>query len=287
MNQNLFTLKNFGNAKSVPDIIAVTSGKGGVGKTMVSVNLSIILKKLKKNVLLLDADLHLGNVDLMLGLRPQYTVADVLLGEKQLHEVIITGPEKLAILPAASAVNELLAIEDDALKMLGEAFSKFQHEYDTIVVDTGAGISASVMSFVLGADKVVVVVTPDPAAIADAYGMIKVIKNNKLDIPVLLVTNMVANYAEGESLFKKMNLMVQRFLGSSIIFGGAIYRDNNIAAAVRNQRPIVLDYPTSVPVNALRVITRNLLQLPRTGAFERTGLFDRIMTTRDIIVGQV
>lgn len=283
---SFFTLKNLRKESNRPEIFAVTSGKGGVGKTNISVNLALLLRRLKKNVLLVDADIHLGNVDLMLGMRPSGNLADVISGESTLEDIIVKGPTGIDVLPASSAVLDMLDAEDTVLKTLEDAFLGFEHSYDMVIVDTGAGIGRNVTSFSLGADKVIVVVTPDPASIADAYGVIKILFQRAPDMPIMLVTNMVHSEDEGENLFKKMDLMVQRFLQNRILFGGAILRDENVQDAVRRQTPVVLEYPNSRPANALKMMTRNLLKLPSKDASERIGLFEGVREHRNTIVGK-
>lgn len=281
----MFTLSNLRISQNKPEIFAVTSGKGGVGKTSVSINLSLLLKRLKKKVLLVDADIHLGNVDLLLGLRPDKNLSDVLAGDNKLEEIITPGPAGLDILPASSAVIDMLDMEDRMVKEIGEAFSQFEHSYDVVMVDTGAGIGRNVTSFLLGADKIMVVVTPDPASIADAYGVIKVITMQSPETPILMVANMVKSEEEGESIYRKMDLMVKRFLDSKLIFGGAILRDNVVVETVRAQKPLVLEHPNARPVNSLKLITRNLLKLPSRDAEDRTSLFTGFRANRDVGVG--
>ncbi len=285
-------LQNFGprqiNLKAreaedmAPQLIAITSGKGGVGKTSLSVNLALLLRKAKKRVLLVDADIHLGNVDLIMGIRPRYTVADVIKDGISLEEVITRAPGDIDILPASSAVSELLEMNDLVIQRLSDAFSAYELDYDYILLDTGAGISQIVMSFVLSADKVVLVVTSDPASIADAYAMIKTIRIHQPDLPILMVANMVRSDEEGESIYKKMNLMVKKFLKSSIDFGGVIIRDDLVSKSVKLQRPFVMEYPNSVATSALRLVNRRLVQLPILSSGKRVALFRRFLENRKI-----
>lgn len=286
-NSRIFTLSNLRADSGHPEIFAITSGKGGVGKTNISINLALLLRRLKKNILLVDADIHLGNVDLLLGIRPTGTLADVISGEKTLEDIIFKGPTGIDVLPASSAVLDMIDAEDRVIKQLGDSFLGFEHNYDLVIVDTGAGIGRNVTSFSLGADKVIVVVTPDPASIADAYGAIKILLQKSPDLPIMLVTNMVNSDDEGENLYKKMDLMVQRFLQSKISFGGAILRDECVHEAVRRQTPLVLEYPSSRPANAMKLITRNLLKLPSKDASDRVSLFDGVKENRHTMVGKV
>jgi len=282
----IFTLANLRQSKNRPEIFAITSGKGGVGKTNISVNLALLLRRLKKRVLLVDADIHLGNVDLMLGMRPSGNLADVISGEQTLAEIIVTGPTGIDVLPASSAVLEMIDAEDEVILKLEDAFLAFEHNYDLVIVDTGAGIGRNVTSFSLGADKVIVVVTPDPAAIADAYGVIKILFQKNPELPIMLVTNMVHSEDEGENLYKKMDLMVKRFLQNKILFGGAILRDEIVQDAVRRQTPVVLEYPNSRPSNALKMIARNLLKVPSKDASERSNLFEGVREHRHTTIGK-
>ena len=284
-NSSFFTLANLRKENSRPEILAITSGKGGVGKTNISVNLALLFRRLKKKVLLVDADIHLGNVDLLLGIRPTHNLADVISGEMGLADIIMEGPTGLDVLPASSAVLEMIDAEDRVIKRLADAFLSFEHSYDLVLVDTGAGIGRNVTSFSLGADKVIVVVTPDPASIADAYGVIKILKQRAPELPIMLVTNMVHSEDEGENLFKKMLLMVERFLHNKISFGGAILRDENVQLAVRHQTPVVLEYPNSPASNALKLITRNLLKLPAKDVTDRVSLFEGIRENRHSMIG--
>ncbi len=280
------SLLSFNNQNSThPKIITVTSGKGGVGKTNLSVNLAVLLSKLKKKVLLFDADIHLGNVDLFLGIRTQYTIADVVAGKKTLKEVIVTGPENIDILPASSAVTEMIEMGDDVIRKLGFVFSRYENNYDYIVVDSGAGINNQVLPFVLGADKVVVLVTKDPASIADAYGMIKIIKKYHKKLPIALVVNMVQNITEGKSLYKKMDLMVNRFLGGNIFYGGCIKEDVRIKDSIRTQVPLSIKYPNADSTQILKNITRNIINIPTDDKFTKVKFFDRISANKNIPLG--
>lgn len=287
MNNPKKSLLNFSNDLTVtrPKVITVTSGKGGVGKTNLSVNLAILMSKLKKKVLLFDADIHLGNVDLFLGIRTQDTIADVIAGKKTLKEVIITGPENVDILPASSAVIDMIEMGDEIIRKLGFVFSRYENNYDYIVVDSGAGINNQVLPFVFGADKVVVLVTKDPASIADAYGMIKIIKKNSKTLPVSLVVNMVQNITEGKSLYRKMDLMVNRFLGSNIFYGGCIKEDMNIRDAIRTQTPLAIKYPNADSTQIIKSITRNILNIPIDEKRNKIKFFDRINANKNIALG--
>jgi len=282
---SLLNFSNNNDGETRPKIIAVTSGKGGVGKTNLSVNLAILLSKLKKKVLLFDADIHLGNVDLFLGIRTQNTIADVISGKKTLKDVIVKGPEGIDVLPASSAVIDMIEIGDEVIRKLGFVFSRYENNYDYIVVDTGAGINNQVLPFVLAADKVVVLVTKDPASIADAYGMIKIIKKYHKTLPIALVVNMVMNITEGKSLYKKMDLMVNRFLGGNIFYAGSLLDDIKIKDSIRTQVPLAVKHPNCDAAQIMKNITRSVINIPVEEHNNKVKFFDRININKNIPLG--
>lgn len=268
-----------------PEVWAITSGKGGVGKTNLSVNIACVLAKRGYRVLLIDADIHLGNVDLLMGIRTKYTIADVLDGTKTLKEIIFRVPGDFDILPAASAVVDLLEKRQSIFRNIIASYSRFQQDYDIVLVDTASGISTQVLAFVLSADKNIVVVTPDPASLTDAYGMIKIITRNKPDANVMLALNMVANEGEGQTVYHKMNLMTQRFLSRSLKYTGSILKDSRIAWAVRNQQPILLADPNSPPAKAIRFMTRKIMEASNGAQSPRPNLFESVYKYRDFQIG--
>ncbi|RLD16530.1 MinD/ParA family protein [candidate division KSB1 bacterium] len=271
-------------APKTSEIIAVTSGKGGVGKTTISVNQAIDLRKLNKKVLVVDADLHLGNADLLLGIRATNTIADVVKKGLSLRETIISTRNKIDLLPASMASLDLIESEDAVLQKLAKAFKAFEHTYDYIIIDTGAGIAMNVLSFLLGADKISVVITPDPASITDAYAVIKVVKSVDKNIPIFLTANMVNHPEEGEVLYKKMNLMAHKFLNSHVLYGGAIVKDDIIARSVKQQRPFMIDHPNSSAANAIRAMNRRLLQTSGGNQLQQNNLFERVIKTKKTTV---
>ncbi len=285
-------LQRFGNAileKEKPgvngkrcEVIAVTSGKGGVGKSTISANVAINLQQMNRKVLLMDADIHLGNIDLILGTRSRLTIADVVKDGVELEDIIIQGPGGIDILPASSASIDLIQSEDAFLKKLAAAFSRFDNPYDYMILDTGAGIAQNVVSFLLGAHKIILVITPDPASITDAYAVIKVVRSVDKEIPIFMTSNMVSSADEGEILFKKMNLMVQKFLESRIMFGGSILRDDLIGRSIKVQKPFVLHHPNSGSTTAIRVLNRRVLHASSSAGTDSNNLFERLLSTKKI-----
>ena len=285
LGNNVFSIPKMDTDKKGPQICTITSGKGGVGKTNLSINIAIALKQMRKKVLLLDADVHLGNVDLFLGISSEYTIADVINGDKKIDEVIFQGPGGIDILPASSAVLDLLESEDKIAKELNKAFSQSERDYEYMIVDSGAGLSQTVLPFVLGADKVLITVTSDPASIADAYGMIKIIKKFEDSIPILLVANRVESKSEGESIYRKMKLMVERFLNSRITYGGTINEEPLIEETVKQQKAILLEHPGSHVARNLKVIAKNLYSLQTNNKDNEYRLFERFIANRNKSLG--
>ena len=285
LGKNVFKIPQQNSDKKGPQVCTITSGKGGVGKTNLSINIAIALSQMRKKVLLFDADVHLGNVDLFLGIHADYTITDIVQGKKGIDEVIFKGPGGIDILPASSAVIDLLEAEGKIARKLNEAFAKSKKEYDYMIVDSGAGLSQTVLPFVLGADKVGIVVTSDPASIADAYGMIKIVKKFNDSIPVLLIPNRVENRKEGESIFRKMKLMVERFLDGSITYGGTFIEDPLIEKTVKQQKAILLEHPGSNAARTVKVIAKNLYGLPNNNNDNEYKLFERFIANRNKSLG--
>ncbi len=267
----------------LPEIITVTSGKGGVGKTNISVNLGILLARRKQRVLLMDADLQLGKLDVILGAAPRYTLADLVDGKRTIDEIIMHHPSGIDILPATSGDLDLLDADDRMLKVLSESFASIQTLYDYMIVDTGAGLSPTVLTMALGADKVILIVTPEPASVSDVYAMIKVITNKSPELPLILVPNRHSSLESGVQLHKKLNLITQKFLNTTIYYGGSIVEDNAIRQAVIRQRPFVMEFPRSQATNNMQLVCHRLLKFPPQDFKKRSNIFDRLREKRKVM----
>lgn len=220
-------------------VIAVTSGKGGVGKTSVSVNLSVALARRGQRVLLMDADLGLGNVDVLLGLKSSQNISHVLSGETTLDEIVLEGPQGIGILPAASGIKHMAELSAAENTGLIHAFADLQRPVDIMVVDTAAGIADSVVRFTQAANDVVVVVCDEPASITDAYAMIKVLSRDHGVQRFQVVANMVRDETEGRGLFKKLNTAAGRFLDVTLVHLGSVPFDEYLRRAIQRQKPVV------------------------------------------------
>jgi len=226
-------------------VIAVSGGKGGVGKTNISLNTAISLAHLGKRVLVLDADLGLANVDVMLGLRVQRNISHVLSGECELDDIIIEGPAGIKIIPATSGTQSMVDLTTSEHAGLIRAFSEMQTEFDILLVDTAAGISDMVLSFARASQDVVLVVCDEPTSITDCYALMKLLSREHGVFKFKVVANMVRNPKEGQQLFEKLTKVSDRFLDVAIELVGVVPFDENIRRAGRKQKAIVEAYPDS------------------------------------------
>jgi len=243
-------------------VIAVASGKGGVGKTNVSVNLGISLSKLGNRVLLMDADMGLANVDIMLGLQTKYNLSHVLDGEKTLKEIIVEGPAGLKIIPAASGVRRMAQLSAMENAGIINAFSDLSGELDVLLIDTAAGIADSVVSFCRAAQEVVVVVTDEPASITDAYALIKVLSRDYQVTRIRLLANMSRSEQHGKQLFSKLSRVCEQFLDVSIDYLGTIPFDHDLRDAVQKQSPVTVSHPNSLASQAFKEVAYSVDSWP-------------------------
>ena len=227
-------------------VIAVTSGKGGVGKTNLSVNFALSMAARGKSVLLFDADMGLANVDVLLGLIPKYTLVNVLNGQKTLSEIILQGPGGIGLVASGSGgVQELADLSEAQRDKFLSALTELQNKSDVILIDTGAGLHRNVLAFVLAADEVVIITTPEPTALMDAYGMIKILAREKKRKPINVVVNMAGSQLEAEEAGKKLVVLAKRFLDLEVEYLGFVLRDSAMIKAVKEQKPIFISAPNS------------------------------------------
>ena len=243
-------------------VIAVTSGKGGVGKTNVSVNLALSMVNSGRKVMLLDADLGLANVDVLLGLRPQYDLSHVLSGERSLEEIILNGPQGLKIIPASSGVSRMAELSAAENAGLIRAFSELSHQLDALIVDTAAGIHDSVVSFSKAAQEVVVVVCDEPASITDAYALIKLLNREHGLYRFRILANMAQSAQEGRELFAKISKVTDRFLDVALDFMGSVPYDDYLRKAVQRQKAVVEAYPRSKAAQAFKNLAQKTDKWP-------------------------
>ena len=243
-------------------VIAVASGKGGVGKTNVVANLACSLADFGRKVMILDADLGLANLDVLLGFAPQYNISHVLSGEKTLADIVVDGPKGIKVIPASSGIQEVTHLGAQEQRILLDQMEVFDGRFDYLFIDTAAGISEMVTSFLVAAHLCVIVVTPEPTSMTDAYALIKVLHNQFGERQFYLLLNSVRNLKEAEQVFSKLNLVCEKFLDISVDFLGYIPSDKAIPAAVRRQRAVVDMSPDAAASKQFLQVARELEQMP-------------------------
>jgi len=238
--------------------ITVTSGKGGVGKTNIVANLAISLQRQGRRVMIFDADLGLCNMDVLLGLSPRYNIQHVINGDKRLKDIVVKGPAGVLIVPASSGIEELTNLNEVQKLRLLEEFESLPGRIDYILIDTGAGISTNVTFFCLGAQDIVVVVTPEPTSLTDSYALIKVLYTKYQEKNFNILINNVSGESEAKEVFRRLQLVTERFLNLSIDYLGFIPHDISITKAVKIQNPVLLRYPNSPSSRAFVELARRI-----------------------------
>ena len=238
--------------------IAITSGKGGVGKTNVATNLAVALRQLGEKVLIFDGDLGLSNVDVLLGLVPQFNIQHVLTGQKRLKEVIVEGPQGIKILPASSGIQELTHLDEfQRLKIL-EEFEDYQEEIDTLIIDTGAGISSNVAFFCIAAQNIIVVISPEPTALSDGYALINVLFTKYQEKRFKILVNSAKNASEALAVFRHLSEAAEKFSQVSLDYLGFLPKDEAIQNAVRARRSFLDAYPEAAASKSILSIASRL-----------------------------
>ncbi|MEW5898342.1 MAG: MinD/ParA family protein [Bacillota bacterium] len=259
-------------------VIAVTSGKGGVGKTSLVVNLSLALARLGRRVIILDADLGLANVEVLMGVTPHYTLFDCVCGTKEIGEILTPAPLGVQIISGGSGFLELANLDARQQQKIIAALDLLD-DADFILIDTGAGISRNVLGFVAAAEEVIVVLTPEPTSLTDAYSLIKILAKFKVHRQVMLVVNRAADEREAAAAAKRMAAVAERFLEIELVHLGSICEDRTVSRAVRRQQPFVLFEPGSGPAARIKELAQRLVNgkeaVPPGGAFR--GFLQKII----------
>lgn len=254
-------------------VITVTSGKGGVGKTSITLNIAIALGQMGIRVVVIDADFGLANIDVMLGMVPQFTLLDVIEERKSIFEILAEGPNNIKFISGGSGVDELIKLEKTQLLRFLDKISILDKVFDIVLIDTGAGLSENVMSFVMAADEVLLVTTPEPTSVTDAYALIKMISHRNKDKNVRLVVNRADTLTEAMDIMDKFVLVADRFLGLKIQKTGFIMNDQCVTKAIKKQQPFYISYPKCLATKYINDITGNLID---------TSLQTRITSTNGI-----
>ena len=261
-NDQAAGLRNMTSKPRPVKVIAVASGKGGVGKTNVTVNLGVALAQQGKQVLLMDADLGLANIDVMLGVHPQYNLLHVLDGSRTLQEIIVEGPAGMKIIPAASGIQKMAELSPAEHAGMIQAFSELEQHIDILLIDSAAGIADSVISFTRAAQEVIIVVCDEPASITDAYALIKLLSRDYQLDHFHIIANMTRSVQEGRELFNKISMVCERFLDVNLDFMGIVPFDEDLRLAVKKQHAVVEFRPQSKSAIAFTHLSRKIAHWP-------------------------
>jgi flagellar biosynthesis protein FlhG len=241
-------------------VISVTSGKGGVGKSNVVVNLALALAGRGKKVLVIDADLGLGNIDVLLGLTPDWTLNDVFQGRKRVDEIIVEGPGGIRIIPAGSGLPDFTSLGlQERVKIMDE-LDALEEEFDILVIDTEAGISDNVTYFNTASQEIVVVVTPEPTSITDVYALIKLLATRHSERYFKVLVNMARDTDDALQVFAKLSNVTSRFLDISLDYLGCVLKDDSLVEAVKSQKPVVELFPESQAAGCFSTLARRILE---------------------------
>ena len=262
--------------KNLARVITVTSGKGGVGKSSISVNLAIELARMGKRVLIMDVDFGLANIEVMLGIRPEYNLADMMFRGKSLADIVIKGPEGIGFISGGSGIHELTSLTREQIVNLTMRLVELDEMADIVIIDTGAGIADAVLEFVSASTEVLLVATPEPTSITDAYALLKTLYRKSEfsaeNTRIKVIANRVTAQNEGRELFEKINLVVKKFLKFGMEYLGDIPQDEQVSKAIIRQKPVVLSAPDSGAGKALRKLATKLAGASVPPPDERKGI---------------
>lgn len=250
------------STKKRPDVIGVASGKGGVGKTTIAVNLATAMAAEGRKVVLFDADMGLANAQIALGQKAPFHFGHVLTVEKMLEEVMVATPHGVKLIPGGSGISELANLDPVASGAVVQAFSQIQDDLDVLIVDAAAGISSQVITFMRAVGRRLIVVKDEPSSIADAYGMIKVLAQEGVTNDIYLLPNMMEDQAAGAMLHARINDVASRFLGLQLGYLGSIEHDELILAGLRKNKPVLAHAPGSLGARNFRDLATSLRNLP-------------------------
>lgn len=248
---------------NVAKVIAITSGKGGVGKSSISINLAMQLANLGKRVIIIDADIGLANVEVMLGIKPKYDLGDLMYGEKKLSEIITEGPMGIKFISGGTGIHQLNNLSHEQVMSMTSRLYELDEMADYIIVDTGAGISDIGKQFIKSSSEVLVVVTPEPTSITDAYAVIKELNRERDNMAegtsVKMISNRVRDEKDGEGLYERLNSVVKMYLEIKLEYLGSVVQDINISKSILSQQPISTMFPNSAAVKSIRKLAHLIL----------------------------
>lgn len=261
-------------------VITVTSGKGGVGKTNITINLAIALAEQGLRVVILDADFGLPNIDVLFGIVPRYSLEDVIKNRKNILEILSEGPKNTKFISGGSGMEELVKLDKSQLLKFVDNIALLDKIADIILIDTGAGLSENVMSFILAADEVLLVTTPEPTSITDAYALIKMVSNRDRGKKIKVLVNKAESPAEAKDISNKLLLVADKFLGITLEPLGYITNDDAVVKAVKQQQPFSISFPKSHAARLIRDISSMLIEsgtdMQTTPALGFKGFINRL-----------
>lgn len=268
--------QNGSQQKNIARVITVTSGKGGVGKSIISVNLAIGLARTGKRVIVMDVDFGLANIEVMLGIRPEYNLADMMFRGKTLRDIITKGPEGIGFISGGSGIQELTRLTREQIVNLTMRLVELDELADVIIIDTGAGIADAVLEFVAASTEVLLVATPEPTSITDAYALLKTL-NRKSEFStentcIKMIANRVTAENEGRELFEKISVVTSKFLGFELEYLGDIPQDERVSRTIIRQTPIILSAPNSEAGRAMCALAEKLGGICVPVADEKKGI---------------
>lgn len=282
--RNVIKKQNQKMIRNSARVITVTSGKGGVGKSNVAVNLAVQFQKMGKKVIIFDADFGLANVEVMFGALPKYNLSDLIYNDMKISEIITEGPMGIGFVSGGSGILGLNNLSKAQILYLLKCMEELTSLADILIVDTGAGISDSVMEFVLASPEVLLITTPDPSSLTDSYSLLKTLYNTsefkRHKGLVRVVANRAANAEDGQAVFDKLNSVVKQFLDGDIGYIGMVPQDNSLEKAVRQQKPVSLCYPNAKSAKAFEHLAEALLNNENDCVYTKWGiakLLDRLM----------
>lgn len=259
--------------------LAISSGKGGVGKSTVAVNLAVLLSRMGRKVALLDADMGTANADVLCNMMPAHTLAHVVTGRKQIEEIAIKAPGGFSLIPGASGLAQMAALGVAERERLIQQFARLEQAYDVLLIDTGAGIGPSVLGLLTAADRALIVTTPDPTAITDAYAVIKTAHRQYANLDARLLVNQANDPDEARQVYTRLANVCHKFLGLDLSYAGCVLSDPFVRESIRNRRPFALDPRQAQATVALSALAHRLDKHAAEPAPSRGGLIRR-MTSR-------
>lgn len=265
-------------AEKPATVIAVTSGKGGVGKTNVVANLGLAFAASNKKTVLIDADLGLGNLDIIMNINSMYNLWHVARGTHSIEEIIQVGPNGVEVVCGPNGLEDMANLNQFQRSRLIEEMDKFHCNSDIILIDTSAGINQSVLAFCSASDQVLVVTTPEPSAMSDAYAMIKILSLQDYPGKICLVVNMAASLSEGKRVYRQMADVAHKFLSRTVYEAGILCMDERLPKSVKARKPFVLNYPQSNVTSAFTAMAARLSRGCRAGETARNeGFFRKVV----------